>query len=853
MTGLSTAQAASLLAQHGPNKLPQPRQPWVLVLFIRQLQTPLVYVLMAAGVLALLLRHWSDAIFIGLVLVIDALIGTVQEYGAQRAAQALNRMVPQWCKVCRDGHLHTLDATNLVPGDEVHLASGDRIPADMQLTHAHNAQVDESAMTGESVAVAKTSGQTLYAGTLLTTGRAVGVVSATGAGTALGKIAQAVKATVQPKSPLTLRLEQFTLKLTLAMGLVVALFAVVYLLQGKGWAEVLMVAVALAVAAVPEGLPASITIAMAVGMRRMAASHVIVRRLVALEALGSCTMIATDKTGTLSLNEQTVVKLTLADGATLDVTETLAPTPDFLRLVEAGIYANEGAYTQVEHKWVGTGDQVDVAFLALGQKAGLGRPALLTVAPQVSHIPYESERGFSASTHQLGRKKRVYAKGALERLLPHCKTMLTAAGEKPLKAAAVKQLANQLAGQGFRVLALAEGKAAAHDDTLPDSMTLLGLAALIDPLRPEAKPAIAACKAAGIRVAMITGDHPHTAANLALELGLIQPGEAAITGHDLDTGDLDTLVRDHHVFARVSPYHKQQIVHALMRQGHFVAVTGDGVNDAPALHQAHVGVAMGLRGTDVARESADLILTDDNFASLVAGIREGRVVYNNVRKVVFLLVSTGLAELLMFLLALVLGTPVPLLAAQLIWLNLVTTGLQDVVLALEPAEGNELAHHPRPPSQPIFNGLMLERLFLSALTMAGGSMAVFMWCLHTGMDEASARNITLLAMVLFSNFHVLNGRSEQRSVFAQSWLGNPGLFATIVVTDLAHIGAMYWPVTQKFLGTAPVSALTWAWLVPVALSVIGVNELHKLYSHLRRLKYKSRPKATSSISSKASG
>jgi magnesium-transporting ATPase (P-type) len=507
------------------------------------------------------------------------------------------------------------------------------------------------------------------------------------------------------------------------------------------------------------------------------------------------------------------------------------------RLCQAAVLCSEAFVGHREGGWVSHGDAVDVALLVMAHKAGFNREEVLNAFPELALIPFESDRMYAASLNRARDKPRASVKGALERVLPMCTTMATTHGDAPLDPAAIEAQAHALAQQGFRVLALADGVVSAQGDEsfsgedLHD-LNLLGLVGMMDPLRPEAKAAVAACRRAGIKVAMVTGDHPQTALAIARELELVDCDEQLRTGPQLrhagDDEALDQLTRDARVFARVEPRQKLDIVQSMQRQGHFVAVSGDGANDAPALHAAQVGIAMGRSGTDVARETSDIVITDDNFASIVAGVEEGRIAYANVRKVIFLLVSTGAAELVLFILALFTGQPLPLLAVQLLWLNLVTNGIQDVALAFEPGEGDELRRPPRPPQERVFNRLMLERVAISALVIGSVAFSVYQWLLSRGFSLDEARNGTLLLMVLFENIHVFNSRSETSSVFRHSPLRNPLLLFGTAAAQLVHIGAMYTPGLREVLRIQPVSPQHWLELLGLALSVLVVMELHKL-------------------------
>jgi magnesium-transporting ATPase (P-type) len=647
-------------------------------------------------------------------------------------------------------------------------------------------------------------------------------------------------------------MESFTHWVALLVGITAMLMALVAVSRGMALEEIFLLAVALAVSAIPEGLPVALTVALAIGMKRMARRNVIVRRLVAVEALGSCTYIATDKTGTLTQNQLTVRVLAFPACEDWEVTgESLEPTGvivtphgmlsvedrDLLsRLCQAAVLANEGFLGHRDASWVTQGDAVDVALLVMAHKAGFVQSETESTYPALADIPFESERRFAASLNQVNNDQQAFIKGALERLLPLCSRMAVPGGETKLDRILLEEQAHRLASRGYRVIALAAGPVQLGPDQVfseehLSDLTLLGLVGMIDPLRPEAKAAVAACRQAGIEVGMVTGDHPTTALAIAADLGLVTDPGQVISGAQLkqaaNAQEVQRLTDRARVFARVEPQQKLDIVQALQTNGHFVAVSGDGANDAPALRAAQVGVAMGKSGTDVARETAELIITDDNFSSIVAGVEEGRIAYANVRKVIFLLISTGAAELVLFTLALLTGLPLPLLAVQLLWLNLVTNGIQDVALAFEPGEGSELRYPPRSPKESIFNRLMVERVVLSALVIGTVAFLVFQWLIGLGYTEVEARNGTLLLMVLFENIHVFNSRSESLSAFRHNPLGNPLLLFGTLTAQLIHIGAMYTPWLSDVLQIQPVSLQLWLQLLLMAFSVLVAMELHK--------------------------
>ncbi|NOR82213.1 MAG: HAD-IC family P-type ATPase, partial [Ardenticatenales bacterium] len=693
--GLSRLEAATRLEQYGRNALPRAHPPGIALVFLHQFISPLIYVLVAAALFSLAIHEWSDAGFIGAVLLVNAIIGTIQEYSAQRAAGALQQLVTSNSRVLREGDTHEINAEELVPGDIVLLESGERIPADLRLLDCHDLEVDESLLTGESVAVMKDSDKILtgdnalgdrinmaFAGTMVNRGRGLGVVVGTALVTELGRIAEAVLYKRAAKAPLLVRMEKFTQWVAILVGVAALLMAGVMLMRGMPLGEIFLFAVALAVSAIPEGLPVALTVALAIGMRRMARRNVIVRRLVAVEALGSCTFIATDKTGTLTVNQLTVRRIAFPGREVWEVTGESAepegtivtsrgtPSPEEETLLQplcrAAVLANEGFLGHRDHGWAHHGDAVDVALLVMAHKAGIIKAETANAFPEIASIPFESERLFSASLNEVNGAQYAFVKGALERLLPMCSTMSAPGQAVKLDPSLLEEQAHSMAGKGYRIIALAAGEIVlgpqeVFSEEHLKELTLIGLVGMIDPLRAEAKTAVMDCRKAGVEVAMITGDHPATSLAIARELELANSPEQVVTGPELrqavDNVAMDRLTRRARVFARVEPQQKLDIVQSLQRNGHFVAVSGDGANDAPAMHVAQVGVAMGKSGTDVARETADLILTDDNFASIVAGIEEGRIAYANVRKVIFLLISTGAAEIVLFTLALLTGLP----------------------------------------------------------------------------------------------------------------------------------------------------------------------------------------------------
>lgn len=858
-TGLTSAEAEARLRSYGPNRLPERAATTLWSILLRQFRSPLIYILGIAAVVSIAIGDAKDAGFIAAVLVLNALIGGYQEWRAEKSSRALQKFLKIRASVVRDGEVRELDAEQVVPGDLVWVESGNRVPADLRLVSTRGLEVDESLLTGESLAVFKDPAWTgdvstpladrrnmAHAGSVVARGRGKGLVVATGIATSVGQLAQDVLSDTGGKPPLVERMERFSRTVAVAVLAAAFLVALVGIFgHGHTVSEMFMFGVALAVSAIPEGLPIAMTVALAIGTTRMARRGVIVRRLAAVEGLGSCTLIGSDKTGTLTCNELTVREVRLPNGDIFEVTgegfvpegqvllrgEPIESADHFTELARAAVLCNEADLHHHDGTWVWHGDPTDVALLSLAQKLGRSRQGTLNTHPQVNEIPFEPEHQFAASYHGVEGTYQVFVKGAPERVLAMCDDQ-----DGSLTHQEWQGMAESMAERGYRVLGLARGEAPDSVDSSqapadPSGLSFLGFVGMIDPLRHGVREAVAACHDAGVSVAMITGDHPVTALAIARDLGLATQPEQVVTGPELvgkSAEDLRETIGRARVFARVTPRQKLELVDAARDAGHYVAVTGDGVNDAPALRAANIGVAMGKSGTDVAREAADLVISDDNFASIVAGVEEGRVAYDNVRKVIYLLISTGAAEVLFIILAVATGMPLPLLPVQLLWLNLVTNGIQDVALAFEPSEGGVLRRKPRPPREPIFNRLMIERTIVGAVVMGSVVFGVFAWLLSTGWSEVEARNVILLLMVLFQIIHIGNCRSETRSAFRLSPLRNPILIGGSILALLVHVAMMYVPMGQTLLEVEPVKLVVWLALLGCALTVTVAIEIHKL-------------------------
>jgi len=856
--GLSQSEAEARLRQHGPNVLPHKKRITLAEIILQQFLSPLIYVLLFAAVVALLLQEYSDAGFIGLILLINAAMGAYQEWKAESNANALQKMIRIKVRLRRDHAEKEVAAEELVPGDIVLLESGNKVPADIRLIKATQVSVEEALLTGESLPVAKNTdtleGEELpigersnmvFAGTTVITGRATGVVVSTGMHTEIGKIAASLHFLEPTKSPLVERMETFSKKISVITLFACGLIGVIGYWQGMKLEEVFFLAVAVAVSAIPEGLPIAMTVALSIGALRMAKRHVIIRKLTAVEGLGSCTFVATDKTGTLTVDQQTVKQVVLASGEAFTVTGEgynsngailnagqqpvkVGASPLLDELIEAITVCNESNLLGEKGQWQHQGDAVDVALLAASYKYGTSPDFRSREVELVDQIPFESERKYAAVYYRKGNALRIAVKGALEALLPSV---------QDASAARLLQLQEELAAGGYRVIAVAGGPVNQVSTRELPVLRLMGLVALIDPLRPEAKAAVQSCKEAGVEVAMITGDHPATALSIASELGIATDKQQLITGTELADISKNSTFQDfvetvnaRRVFARVSPQQKQQIVETLKQSENFVAVTGDGVNDAPALKTANIGVAMGY-GTDVAKETASIIITDNNFASIVAGIEEGRNTYSNLRKIIYLLISTGAAEILMVAMSLIFGLPIPFLPVQLLWLNLVTNGIQDVSLAFEKGETDLMKHPPRKPSESVFDQLMVRQTLVASGTMTLVTFGLWYHLLNNlGWDEFQARNEILLLMVMLQNFHVFNSRSETRSAFRIPLRNNYTLVLGVLAMQGLHIAVLHIPLMQDLLKVAPVSFEDWAKLLPTAAIILLVMEVFK-YVH----------------------
>lgn len=858
--GLRSEPAFQRLAQYGPNVIEEAAERSLLSVFVAQFKSPLVIILVLAAVLAAALRHGMDALVILVVVAVNAALGTLQEGRAARSMAALRRVASLRAHVIRDGKETILAAGDLVPGDVLLLASGDAVAADARLLEAAQLQCVEAALTGESVPVSKSVApleeatpladrrNMVYCSTYVTAGRGRAVVVATGAATEVGRIARMTQDAPQARSPLELRLERFGRAL---LGASLILFVAVLalgVLRSLPLDEVLMVAISQMVSVVPEGLPVAMTIALAVGMQRMAARGAIVRRLAAVETLGSTTVICTDKTGTLTRNEMTV-KRVVVEGREIQVegqgyapvgalTEA-GPHPVDLQgqalraLVEAAVLCNDASLLPPEEErggWTVMGDPTEAALLVLAAKAGADGEATRARWSRTGEIPFDADHKMMATAHaDAAGRRRVIVKGAPEAVLRLC------ACGAPDEAAQTRAVAERLASQALRVLAFAAIDDAALEpeqgfEALAGRARLLGLVGQIDPPRPEAAAAVRSCRAAGIRPLMVTGDHKLTGLAIARELGIAREGDTAMDGSELERlgeAELQEALDRTAVFARVQPAQKLRIVEALQARGAVVAMTGDGVNDAPALARADVGVAMGITGTEVAKSAARIVVTDDNFSTIVAAVEQGRVVYANLKKVILYLFATSLDEVLVLMLALMAGFPLPLQAVQILWINIVTEGTVTVNLVMEPADGDEMQRAPVARDDHLLNAAMVRRLVGMVLLTAGVTFGWFAWRLGQGaaVDVVRTETFTLLAMCQW--FNVLNCRSATRSALAGGLWRNPWLMGGLALSVGLQIAVLYVPSMNAMFHTVPLPWTTLLALLASASAVLWGEELRK--------------------------
>ena len=864
--GLNAETAAQRLAEYGPNRLPEAKQRSALMRLLAQFHNVLIYVLLAAALVTFALQHWIDtAVIIGVV-VVNALIGFLQEGKAEDALAAIRQMLSPRAMIVRDGRRLTVDAADIVPGDIMPLQAGDKIVADLRILQAKGLHIDEAALTGESVPVEKTEQSCpadadladrhsmSYSGTLITAGQGLGVVTATGAETELGQISTLVAHVEQLTTPLLRQMAIFSRWLTAAIVVIAALaFAFGVLLRDYTAADMFLAAVGLAVAAIPEGLPAIMTITLAIGVQRMANSNAIIRRLPAVETLGTLSVICSDKTGTLTRNQMTVHALALGDVDLVVSGTGYDPHGGFsrgdeaydvtthegaMRALRAMMLCNDAQLRNEGGEWSVQGDPMEAALSVVGIKAGLDPEQEQRSLPRTDLIPFDSAHKFMATLHHDHQGRGfIFVKGAPEQLLQRCATQWSPTG--PASGFDVEhweRRVEHLGSQGYRVLAVAmktlpEQRLELNFSDVDEDLVFLGLCGLIDPPRPEATKAVATCQRAGIRVKMITGDHRVTAMAIAREVGLLN-ADNALTGHDInamDDAELSARVDAVDVYARVTPEHKLRLVSLLQAQGHVVSMTGDGVNDAPALRRADVGVAMGLSGTEVAKDSAEMVLTDDNFATIVNAVKEGRTVYDNLRKAILFILPTNGGEALVMLGAILLGfEQFPLTPVQILWVNMITAATLALALAFEPPERGIMHRPPRDPGEPVLSRLFLWRILFVSVILVIGTFGLFVWHLESGAGISYARTVAVNTLVAFEIFYLFSSRFILEPALNRYGLfGNRYVLLAVGLLVIFQLGFTYIPTMQSLFGTAALDLKTWGVILLVASSVLWLVEFEK--------------------------
>ena len=897
--GLLQSEAARRLAEYGPNEIESREKTSKIEMLLHQVKNPLVAVLIVAGIVSLIAGKNVDAVVILVVIIVNTLIGFFQEYKADTAIEALRsqaapeaevlRQIPDEqgsprAETGRDAVEMRVKTSEIVPGDIILLSAGDKVPADARLLEAFNLRVDESMLTGESVGVGKNTNplaeeltiaerlNLVYGGTIITEGRGKAVVFATGARTEIGKIATLIQETEKAISPLQRQTLDLGRKLGLLALISASLIFALGLIRGLALQEIFLFALAMAVSSIPEGLPAVMSITLAVGITRMARRNAIIRRLQAVDTLGAATTICTDKTGTLTTNEMTVQQI-VAGGQLTSVTGAgFTPVGEFrldggiidpqdeavLRLaLEIGALCTDAHLTRHkldgdtsdDHRWEIRGDPTEGALVVAAAKAELHKGHLEEIYPRIDEIPFTSARRFMATFHhQPDGPVRVYVKGAPDTIIEFCNRTLKGDAIEPLDNAERDAILNEntrMASEALRILAVA------YETIDPDdverfkeelefgraSLVLVGLMGMMDPARPEVPEAVRLCKRAGIRVVMATGDHQLTGEAIARQVGILEEDDRVLTGNDLNgmsDEELDAIIGETSVFARVSPEHKHRLVQSLQRQGEVVAMTGDGVNDAPALQASEIGVAMGITGTDVTKETADMVLTDDNFASIVSAVEEGRVVFMNVRKVVKYLLATNIGEVLTLLAAMALIPEMGLIITpvQILWVNLVTDGILDISLAMEPKEGDVMDQPPRDANTRIINSEILRNTAWVAIFMAVGTLGLYIRTLDT-VYAASAQTVAFTTLAMFQVFNALNCRSRTKSFFSLGLLTNKYLAGAIVISVTLQILATRVPFLRLALGTVSLDLGQWGLIALVASSVFIADELRKLVNGRR--------------------
>ncbi len=862
-TGLSNNTANKLLDEYGKNILPKKKSKSIIKIFLSGFLDPIVILLIITAIISFLIGEVIDGIVISFIILLDLILGTIEEYQANKNADSLKNIIKYNVKVLRDGEEKVIDSSLLVPGDIVLLESGDHIPADIRIINTSNLQVDESILTGESTSVSKISDKLkkevplteisnmLFAGCSVVTGRCLGVVLTTGINTVIGNIFDTVSKMKEEKSPLTIRMEKLSNQISIMVIIVGFIIAMVLKTKGLSGSEIFMAVVALSVSAMPEGLPLAMTMALTITSNLMVKKKVIVKKLNYVESLGSCTVIATDKTGTLTVNEQTAKVISLPNGKKYDISgngykingEILKVDIENRALIEKivlhGKLNNEAIKSKKNTYY---GDSIDIAFQVLAEK----NKTYSDEYEIIKRIPYESENKYSAVFYKYDNEIYCTVKGSIEVILSFCNKVAMDNKETKIDYKKLMKQNEELSKEGYRVIAIASGKVKSfkikdfYDIKDVPNLTFEGMVGFIDPIRDDIKESINECRDAGIKVLMITGDHPLTAYSIAKEINLVDNFDEVATGDDIlmyskyDKKKFDSFIKTKKVFARVSPFDKLKIVESLKRLGEYVAVTGDGVNDAPAIRSANIGISMGS-GTDTAKETAGMIIVDDSFKSIVSGIELGRCAYSNIRKVCYFLLSCGLAEVLFFLLSIIFDLPMPLVAIQLLWLNLVTDGFQDIALSFEKSEKGIMKRKPIKTTENIFNKQLLEEVLISGLFI--GIIVFGIWYIlidSLKMDINVARGYIMVLMVFIQNIHVFNCRSETESAFVIPLKSNPLIIITAFGSILLQIIVMEVPTLSNYLKASPIPYQHMFVLLLFGMIILIVMEIYKLIRYSKK-------------------
>lgn len=862
--GLSAVEAKTRLENIGANKLRPPKKRSALARFLAQLNNILIYVLICAAVAKVLLGHYVDASVIAGVVVINAFIGYIQEGKAENALEAIRNMLSLNATVVRDGSKIDVPAEELVPGDVVFLQPGDKVPADIRLIETKNLGIQEAVLTGESVPIEKSPKEVAaessvgdrtclaYSGTLVASGQGTGVVFATGERTEIGRIGKMLSEVETLTTPLLRKLDQLGWWLTFAiLGITVLIFIYGILVQGYQWVDMFIAAVGVAVAAIPEGLPAVMTIALALGVQRMAKHHAIIRELPAVETLGSVTVICSDKTGTLTRNEMTVQDVVTAkhlvevsgvgyapeggfrcDGQDIDP----ADRPVLSEALRAVVLCNEAVLRHKDGEWHMEGDPTEGSLLTMAGKAAVDFDLTAKQYPRTDVIPFDSEYKYMATLHHDEAGEGViYVKGAPERLLAMCDRQAVEDGDQPLDLDYWKERSEEIASKGRRLLAVARKPAGSDQrrlafEDVEGGLTLMGLFGIIDPPRPEAIRAVAECQSAGIRVKMITGDHSLTAAAIGRELAL-EDTDRVISGREIDELDDDALrpiAKNVSVFARTTPEHKLRLVQALQEEGEITAMTGDGVNDAPALRRADIGVAMGIKGTEAAKDASKMVLADDNFASLENAVEEGRTVYDNLRKSLLFILPTNVAQACVIIAAVLVGTVLPIEAVQILWVNMVSAVTLALALSFEPGEPDIMKRKPRSSTEPLLTGLLLWRIGFVAAIIVIGTFWLFLWEMSRGATIEYAQTVAVNAVILFQIFYLFNARHILRpTTLVEGITGNRMVLVSIGAMIVLQALFTYVPVMHTLFGTAPIGLDSWGMILAISVLLFPIVEAEK--------------------------